>query len=125
MEKTTMTQKEFITMAMEFNKDDAEYQAKGQAMLEALNKRKSSPSKKKMAEVEEMKAEVLAFVTENSGLKAKEIAVGMGLTTADGTPATQKVSAYLSKLVADGVIERRKEKKDTRFYLLDTEGEEA
>lgn len=124
MEKT-MTQKEFITMAMEFNKDDAEYQAKGQAMLEALNKRKSSPSKKKMAEVEEMKAEVLAFVTENSGLKAKEIAVGMGLTTADGTPATQKVSAYLSKLVADGVIERRKEKKDTRFYLLDTEGEEA
>lgn len=125
MEKTTMTQKEFITMAMEFKKDDAEYQAKGKAMLEALSKRKSSPSKKKMAEVEEMKAEVLAFVTENSGLKAKEIAVGMGLTTADGTPATQKVSAYLSKLVADGVIERRKEKKDIRFYLLDTEGEEA
>ena len=125
MEKTTMTQKEFITMAMEFNKGDSEYQAKGQAMLEALNKRKSSPSKKKMAEVEEMKAEVLAFVTENSGLKAKEIAVGMGLTTADGTPATQKVSAYLSKLVADGVIERRKEKKDIRFYLLDSEGEEA
>ena len=124
MEKT-MTQKEFITMAMEFNKDDAEYQAKGQAMLEALSKRKSSPSKKKMAEVEEMKAEVLAFVTENSGLKAKEIAVGMGLTTADGTPATQKVSAYLSQLVADGVIERRKEKKDTRFYILDSEGEEA
>ena len=124
MEKT-MTQKEFITMAMEFNKDDAEYQAKGKAMLEALSKRKSSPSKKKMAEVEEMKAEVLAFVTENSGLKAKEIAVGMGLTTADGTPATQKVSAYLSKLVADGVIERRKEKKDTRFYILDSEGEEA
>lgn len=125
MEKTTMTQKEFITMAMEFKKDDAEYQAKGKAMLEALSKRKSSPSKKKMAEVEEMKAEVLAFVTENSGLKAKEIAVGMGLTTADGTPATQKVSAYLSKLVADGVIERRKEKKDIRFYLLDPEGEEA
>ena len=125
MEKTTMTQKEFITMAMEFNKGDSEYQAKGQAMLEALNKRKSSPSKKKMAEVEEMKAEVLAFVTENSGLKAKQIAVGMGLTTADGTPATQKVSAYLSKLVADGVIERRKEKKDIRFYLLDSEGEEA
>ena len=125
MEKTTMTQKEFITMAMEFNKGDSEYQAKGQAMLEALSKRKSSPSKKKMAEVEEMKAEVLAFVTENPGLKAKEIAVGMGLTTADGTPATQKVSAYLSKLVADGVVERRKEKKDTRFYLLDSEGEEA
>ena len=125
MEKTTMTQKEFITMAMEFKKDDAEYQAKGQAMLEALSKRKSSPSKKKMAEVEEMKAEVLAFVTEHSGLKAKEIAVGMGLATADGTPATQKVSAYLSKLVADGVIERRKEKKDIRFYLLDSEGEEA
>ena len=125
MEKTTMTQKEFITMAMEFNKDNSEYQAKGQAMLEALSKRKSSPSKKKMAEIEEMKADVLAFVTENPGLKAKEIAVGMGLTTADGTPATQKVSAYLSKLVADGVIERRKEKKDTRFYLLDSEGEEA
>ena len=124
MEKT-MTQKEFITMAMEFKKDDAEYQAKGQAMLEALSKRKSSPSKKKMAEVEEMKAEVLGFVTEHSGLKAKEIAVGMGLATADGTPATQKVSAYLSKLVADGVIERRKEKKDTRFYILDSEGEEA
>ena len=125
MEKTTMTQKEFITMAMEFKKDDAEYQAKGKAMLEALSKRKSSPSKKKMAEIEEMKAEVLAFVTEHSGLKAKEIAVGMGLATADGTPATQKVSAYLSKLVADGVIERRKEKKDTRFYILDSEGEEA
>ena len=125
MEKTTMTQKEFITMAMEFKKDDAEYQAKGQAMLEALSKRKSLPSKKKMAEVEKMKAEVLAFVTENSGHKAKEIAVGMGLTTEDGTPATQKVSAYLSKLVADGVIERRKEKKDTRFYILDSEGEEA
>ena len=124
MEKT-MTQKEFITMAMEFKKDDAEYQAKGQAMLEALSKRKSSPSKKKMAEVEEMKAEVLGFVTEHSGLKAKEIAVGMGLATADGTPATQKVSAYLSKLVADGVIERRKEKKDTRFYILDSEEEEA
>ena len=124
MEKT-MTQKEFITIAMGFNQDDAEYQAKGKAMLEALSKRKSSPSKKKMAEVEEMKAEVLAFVTENSGLKAKEIAVGMGLATADGTPATQKVSAYLSKLVADGVIERRKEKKDTRFYILDSEGEEA
>ena len=125
MGKTTMTQKEFITIAMDFKKDDAEYQAKGQAMLEALSKRKSSPSKKKMAEIEEMKAEVLAFVTEHSGLKAKEIAVGMGLATADGTPATQKVSAYLSKLVADGVIERRKEKKDTRFYILDSEGEEA
>ena len=125
MEKTTMTQKEFITMAMGFNQDDAEYQAKGKAMLEALSKRKSSPSKKKMAEVEEMKANVLAFVTENPGLKAKEIAVGMGLAAADGTPATQKVSAYLTKLIADGVIERRKEKKDIRFYLLDTEGEEA
>ena len=125
MEKTTMTQKEFITMAMEFNKDNSEYQAKGKAMLEALSKRKSSPSKKKIAEVEKMKANVLAFVTENPGLKAKEIAVGMGLTTTDGTPATQKVSAYLSKLVADGVIERRKEKKDTRFYFLDSEGEEA
>ena len=124
MEKT-MTQKEFITMAMGFNKDDAEYQAKGQAMLEALSKRKSSPSKKKMAEVEEMKADVLAFVTENPGLKAKELAVGMGLAAADGTPATQKVSADLTKLIADGVIERRKEKKDSRFYLLDTEGEEA
>ena len=125
MEKTTMTQKEFITMAMDFNKDNAEYQAKGRAMLEALSKRKSSPSKKKMAEIEKMKAAVLAFVTENPGLKAKEIAVGMGLATTDGTPATQKVSAYLSKLVADGVVERRKEKKDTRFYILDSEGEEA
>lgn len=125
MEKTTMTQTEFISIAMGFNQDDAKYQARGKAMLEALSKRKSYPNKKKMAEVEEMKANVLAFVTKNPGLKAKEIAVGMGLASADGTPATQKVSAYLTKLVADGVIERRKEKKDIRFYLLDTEGEEA
>ena len=121
MEKTTMTQKEFITMAMEFNKGDSEYQAKGQAMLEALSKRKSSPSKKKMAEVEEMKAEVLAFVTENPGLKAKEIAVGLDLYGEDGTPATQKVSAYAKKLVDAGIVERRKDKKDTRFYLIGEE----
>lgn len=87
--------------------------------------RKSQPSKARVAEVEKMTAMVRDYIAEHPGLKAKEIAVGMGLATADGTPATQKVSAYLSKLVADGVIERRKEKKDTRFYLLDSEGEEA
>ena len=98
------------------------------AVLENIKKsftRKSKPSKARVAEVEKMTAMVQDYIAECPGLKAKEIAVGMGLTTADGTPATQKVSAYLSKLVADGVIERRKEKKDTRFYLLDTEGEEA
>lgn len=87
--------------------------------------RKSKPSKAKIAEIEKMTAMVHDYIAEHPGLKAKEIAVGMGLVTADGTPATQKVSAYLTKLIADGVIERRKEKKDIRFYLLDTEGEEA
>ena len=125
MEKTTMTQKEFITMAMEFKKDDAEYQAKGQAMLEALSKRKSSPSKKKMAEVEEMTSLIRDYIAGHPGRKAKEIAIDLELYGEDGIPATQKVSAYTKKLVDAGIIERRKEKKDTRFYLLDSEGEEA
>ena len=125
MEKTTMTQKEFITMAMEFKKDDAEYQAKGQAMLEALSKRKSSPSKKKMAEVEEMTSLIRDYIAGHPGRKAKEIAIDLELYGEDGIPATQKVSAYTKKLVDAGIVERRKEKKDTRFYLLDSEGEEA
>ena len=125
MEKTTMTQKEFITMAMEFNKDDAEYQAKGQAMLEALSKRKSSPNKKKMAEVEEMTSLIRDYITAHPGRKAKEIAIDLELYGEDGIPATQKVSAYTKKLVDAGIVERRKEKKDTRFYILDSEGEEA
>ena len=124
MEKT-MTQKEFITMAMEFNKDDAEYQAKGQAMLEALSKRKSSPSKKKMAEVEEMTSLIRDYIAVHPGRKAKEIAIDLELYGEDGIPATQKVSAYTKKLVDAGIVERRKEKKDTRFYILDSEGEEA
>ena len=124
MEKT-MTQKEFITMAMGFNKDDAEYQAKGKAMLEALSKRKSSPSKKKMAEVEEMTSLIRDYIAVHPGRKAKEIAIDLELYGEDGIPATQKVSAYTKKLVDAGIVERRKEKKDTRFYLLDSEGEEA
>ena len=124
MEKT-MTQKEFITMAMEFNKDDAEYQAKGQAMLEALSKRKSSPSKKKMAEIEEMTSLIRDYIAVHPGRKAKEIAIDLELYGEDGIPATQKVSAYTKKLVDAGIVERRKEKKDTRFYILDSEGEEA
>lgn len=83
--------------------------------------RKSKPSKAKVAEVEKMTAMVRDYITEHPGLKAKEIAVGLDLYGEDGTPATQKVSAYAKKLVDAGIVERRKEKKDTRFYLISEE----
>ena len=79
---------------------------------------KSKPSKARVAEVEKMTAMVRDYIAEHPGLKAKEIAVGLDLYGEDGTPATQKVSAYAKKLVDAGIVERRKEKKDTRFYLI-------
>ena len=84
--------------------------------------RKSQPSKARVAEVEKMTAMVRDYIAEHPGLKAKEIAVGLDLYGEDGTPATQKVSAYAKKLVDVGIVERRKEKKDTRFYLIGEEG---
>ena len=84
--------------------------------------RKSQPSKARVAEVEKMTAMVHDYIAEHPGLKAKEIAVGLELYGEDGTPATQKVAAYAKKLVDTGIVERRKEKKDTRFYLIGEEG---
>ena len=84
--------------------------------------RKSQPSKARVAEVEKMTAMVRDYIAEHPGLKAKEIAVGLELYGEDGTPATQKVAAYAKKLVDAGIVERRKEKKDTRFYLIGEEG---
>lgn len=94
------------------------------AVLENIKKsfsRKSKPSKAKVAEVEKMTAMVRDYIAEHPGLKAKEIAVGLELYGEDGTPATQKVSAYAKKLVDAGIVERRKDKKDTRFYLISEE----
>ena len=84
--------------------------------------RKSQPSKARVAEVEKMTAMVRDYIAEHPGLKAKEIAVGLDLYGEDGTPATQKVAAYAKKLVDAGIVERRKEKKDTRFYLIGEDG---
>ena len=84
--------------------------------------RKSQPSKARVAEVEKMTAMVRDYIAEHPGLKAKEIAVGLELYGEDGTPATQTVAAYAKKLVDAGIVERRKEKKDTRFYLIGEEG---
>ena len=94
-------------------------------ILENIKKsfnRKSQPSKARVAEVEKMTAMVRDYIAEHPGLKAKEIAVGLELYGEDGTPATQKVSAYAKKLVDAGIVERRKDKKDTRFYLIGEEG---
>ena len=94
-------------------------------VLENIKKsfnRKSQPSKARVAEVEKMTAMVRDYIAEHPGLKAKEIAVGLDLYGEDGTPATQKVSAYAKKLVDAGIVERRKDKKDTRFYLIGEEG---
>ena len=93
-------------------------------VLENIKKsfnRKSQPSKARVAEVEKMTAMVRDYIAEHPGLKAKEIAVGLELYGEDGTPATQKVAAYAKKLVDAGIVERRKEKKDTRFYLIGEE----
>lgn len=93
-------------------------------ILENIKKsfsRKSQPSKARVAEVEKMTAMIRDYITKHPGLKAKEIAVGLELYGEDGTPATQKVSAYAKKLVDAGVVERRKDKKDTRFYLIGEE----
>lgn len=94
-------------------------------VLEKIKKsfsRKSQSSKARVAEVEKMTAMVLDYIEECPGLKAKEIAIGLDLYGKDGTPATQKVSAYAKKLVDAGIVERRKDKKDTRFYLIGEEG---
>ena len=91
------------------------------ASLRKSFNRKSHPSKARVAEVEKMTAMVRDYIAEHPGLKAKEIAVGLELYGEDGTPATQKVSAYAKKLVDAGIVERRKEKKDTRFYLIGEE----
>ena len=84
--------------------------------------RKSQPSKARVAEIEKMTAMVQDYIAECPGLKAKEIAIGLDLYHKDGTPATQKVAAYAKKLVDAGIVERRKDKKDTRFYLIGEEG---
>lgn len=84
--------------------------------------RKSKPSKAKVAEIEKMTAMVHDYIAEHPGLRAKEIAIGLELYSEDGTPATQRVSAYATKLVNAGIVERRKDKKATRFYLIGEEG---
>lgn len=94
-------------------------------VLENIKKsfsRKSQPSKARIAEVEEMTSLIRDYITAHPGRKAKEIAIDLELYGEDGIPATQKVSAYVKKLVDAGIVERRKEKKDTRFYLISEEG---
>ena len=93
-------------------------------VLENIKKsftRKSQPSKARVAEVEEMTSLIRDYIAGHPGRKAKEIAIDLELYGEDGIPATQKVSAYTKKLVDAGIVERRKDKKDTRFYLISEE----
>lgn len=97
-----MTQREFITKAMELEGATAEMKEKGSEMLKALDKRGSKPTKAQVAN-EGIKAEIEAFIKENPGKRIGEIAEGIGQTP-------NKVNALVRQLKEAGKVERYEEK---------------
>ena len=92
-----MTQREFITKAIEANISE-EMNVKGAELLEGLNKRnaqKSATMTKTQKENEVLKAEMVDKLEKGKGYLAAEIGVIMGFSTS-------KASALASQLVKSG-----------------------
>lgn len=92
-----MTQREFITKAIEANISE-EMNVKGAELLEGLNKRnaqKSATMTKTQKENEVLKAEMVDKLEKGKGYLAAEIGVIMGFSTS-------KATALASQLVKSG-----------------------
>lgn len=92
-----MTQREFITKAIEANISE-EMNVKGAELLAGLNKRnaqKSATMTKTQKENEVLKANMLEKLVKGKGYLAAEIATVMGFTTS-------KASALAKQLVVEG-----------------------
>lgn len=97
-----MTKREFIEQAMNLEGATEEMKEKGAEMLKALEKKNTKPTKTQVAN-EGIKAEVEAYIKENPGKRAGEIAEAVGQTL-------NKVNALVKQLIVAGKVERYTEK---------------
>ena len=110
-----MTKREFITMAMTLEGATDEMRETGAKMLAALDKKSSKPTKAQV-ENEGIKAEILAYITENPGHRVAEIAEATGYTP-------NKVNALVAQLRKAGEVTRYYEKK-VAYFKPYAEGED-
>ena len=113
---------EIIAIATENERTDLVDFAKHE--IELLDKKKSS-GKGKVNEIVDKNIELVFVELEKvERATATELIAKGGLTplaNADGVVTTQKVSAYLNKLVASGRATKVVEKKKTYFSVVETE----
>lgn len=114
---------EIITMATELERQDLVDFAKHE--IELLDKKKSSGKGKvneTMTANIELVYQALAKVgtrTTTTELIAKQNEMLLPLANESGIITTQKVSAYLNKLVDCGRVQNVKEKKKTYFFIAE------
>lgn len=109
-----MTKREFITMAMTLT-DNAEFIAKGEEMLIALDKKSTStkPTKTQI-ENEAIKEQIIEILSDGEPRTVGQIAEALG-----GIYTSQKVSALVTSLtkVANPLVTRSVTKKVAYFAI--------
>lgn len=109
---------EIIAIATELERTDLVDFAKHE--IELLEKKKSNGNKKANEQVEKGVALVYAELSKVERATATELIAKGGLAelkNEDGVVTTQKVSAYLNKLVDMGKVKKVIEKKKTYFSI--------
>lgn len=97
-----ITKKEVLTKAVGLEVFSEEEREVLQKMIKSLENKSSKPTKAQK-ENEGIKAEILAFIKENPGLRIGEIASATGYTP-------NKVNALVGQLKKAGAVERYEEK---------------
>lgn len=111
-----MTKKEMFNTIATINADNAEIVEFCKKEIELLEKRKSSPSKKKTAEAEaRMDAVYEALSACETPVTVTELIAGATNEVAEYS--NQRVSALLRKFVLDGRIEKTIEGKKAKFRV--------
>lgn len=119
MEKK-MTKKDYYTLIMNEMSENAEIVAFCEHEIELLERKKSNGKAKVNEKVEQGVELVYNALVEIGRATATELISKADLTeiaNEDGVVTTQKVSAYLNKLVASGRVEKVTEKKKTYFFV--------
>ena len=124
MEKK-MTKKEMFTLIATLNASNQEIVDFCNHEIELLEKKKSNGNAKANEKMEKSVELVYnALVSACVPMSASELIAKGGLdelANEFGVVSTQKVSAYLNKLVAVGKVEKYTEKKKTYFKVADSE----
>lgn len=97
-----ITKKEVLTKAVGLEVFSEEEREVLQKMIKSLENKSSKPTRAQK-ENEGIKAEILAFIKENPGLRIGEIASATGYTP-------NKVNALVGQLKKAGAVERYEEK---------------